>query len=65
MTSMEVNFFTVDSSGVIVATCGFLTKCFWLTAANKIVKVENIQVIECLLAVPAAEDVQIIANFVT
>ena len=65
MAAMEVNFLTIDCSGMIVATSRLLTKSFRLTAADKVVQVEHIEVVESFLAIPASKNVQIVAHFVT
>ena len=64
MTAMEVNFFSIDGCSVIIATGRLLTKSFRFASANQVVQIKYIEVIECLLTVPASKDVQIVADFV-
>ena len=65
MAAMEVYFFAIDSCGMIIATGRLLTKSFRLAPANQIVQIKHIKVIECFFAIPATENVQIVAHFVT
>ena len=62
--TMEVDFLTVHRSRVIVATRGFLTEGLGLAAADQIVEVQHVEVVQSLLTVPATEDVQVVADFV-
>ena len=64
MTTVEVNFLTIYSSGVVITTGWLLAKSFRLTAANQVVQIQDIEVIQSLLTIPSAEDVQVVAYFV-
>ncbi len=64
MTAVEIYFITIDSSCVVISTSRFGAKSLGFTSADQIVEVEYIQIIECLLSVPTAEDVQEVTDFV-
>ena len=65
MAAMEVYFFAIDSSRMIVATSWLLAKSLRLTPANQVVQIKHIQVVECFFAIPATKNIQIVAHFVT
>ena len=60
MTPVEVNFVSVDSGRVVVATGRLWSEGFWLTTAHQVVQIEHIKVIECLFAVPATKNVELV-----
>ena len=64
MAAVEVNFLPVDRCGVVIPACRLLPKGLWLTPADQVVQVEHVQIVEGLLAVPASEDVEVVADFV-
>lgn len=64
MTAVKVDFVSVDSSSVVVAASWLRSKSLRLATTNQIVKIENIEVVKSLFAVPTSENIQEVANFV-
>lgn len=64
VTAVEVNFVAVYSSSVVVAASWLWTKCLRLAAANQIVKVKYVKVIQCLFTVPTSENIKEVSNFI-
>jgi len=64
MAAMEVNFVAIHSCGVVVTAGRLGTKCLWLRAADKVVEVEDIQIVQGFFTIPSTEDVKLVAYFV-
>ena len=64
MTAVKVDFVAVDSTSVVVAASWLRSKSLRLAATNQIVKIEHIEVVKSLFAVPTSENIQEVANFV-
>ena len=64
MTTVEIYFIPIDGCGVIVPAGWLLAKSLRLTAADQVVKVKDVEVIESFLTVPASKDVQVVGHFV-
>ena len=64
MPTVEIYFLAVDCSGVIVSTGRLLTESLRFAPTDQVVQVEHVQIVQGFLAVPSAEDVKVVADFV-
>ena len=64
MTAVKVNFVAVDRCSVVVTASWLRSKSLRLATTNQIVKIEHIEVVKSLFAVPTSKNIQEVANFV-